>query len=251
MHEILAALEAQQAELGALISPVHDEAWMKPSRCQGWTVSDVVLHLAQTNEMAIGSLTGTFDDVLAQLTTGLRPSDDVDDGAGLMVAKERGDEPGNVYMRWNSGVARMMAAFRAADPHDRVQWVAGALSVHTLATTRLAETWLHTNDVAFGVGVLLPAPERLQHIARLAWRTLPYAFKRAGRDMKGTVAFELAGPSGAVWRFLPDGPADTIVRGTAVDLCAVAGQRAQASDTRLTAAGPDALDVLELVRTFA
>jgi hypothetical protein len=74
---------------------------------------------------------------------------------------------------------------------------------------------------------------------------------RAGREMKGSVAFELTGPSGDAWRFASDDAADTVLRGPAADLCAVAGQRAEAPDTRLTAEGPDASDVLELVRTFA
>ena len=42
-----------------------------------------------------------------------------------------------------------------------------------------------------------------------------------------------------------------MVRGTALDLCRVAGQRADAAATALTAEGPDAVGVLRLVRTFA
>jgi uncharacterized protein (TIGR03084 family) len=253
MDEILAGLDEQQAELDALVRPDVETTWSRPSRCDGWTVSDVMLHLAQTNEMALGSLTGTFDETLHRLTEGVRPSSDIDDGAGLMVDKERGAPPADVYDRWRDGVDRMMAAYRRADPHHRVQWVAGQLSVHTLATTRLAETWIHTNDVAYGLGVELAAPERLRHIARLAWRTLPYAFARAGREMSGTVAFELTGPSGDLWRFTADdgAPAATVVRGPAADLCLLAGQRANARQTQLTAVGPDGDDVLELVRTFA
>ncbi len=251
MDEILAGLDEQQAELDGLINPVDEAAWAAASRCNGWTVSDVMLHLAQTNEMAIGSLTAAFDETLQRLTEGLRPSGDVDDGAGLMVLKERGAPPSDVYARWRHGVDELMAAFRRSDAHERVQWVAGTLSVHTLATTRLAETWIHTNDVACGLGVVLPAPDRLRHIARLAWRTLPYAFMRAGRELKGTVAFELTAPHGDQWRFAADATADTVLRGSAAELCAVAGQRAKAPDTSLTAEGPDASDVLELVRTFA
>ena len=43
----------------------------------------------------------------------------------------------------------------------------------------------------------------------------------------------------------------TTVTGDALDLCLVAGQRADAADTGLVAEGPDASDVLALVRTFA
>jgi uncharacterized protein (TIGR03084 family) len=253
VDEILAALAEQQAELDSLINPIDEAAWAKPSRCDGWTVGDVVLHLAQTNEMALASLQQRMDAYLDDMLRGLPPSANVDDGAGAMVDKERGASPAEVHARLQRATDEMMDAYRAADPHDRVQWVAGTLSVHTLSTTRLAETWIHTNDVAYGVGVDLGSPDRLKYIARLAWRTLPYAFMRAGREMKGKVAFELTAPNGdEAWVFADaDGPADTIVRGTVRDLCEVAGQRATAPGTSLTAEGPDAEGVLGLVRTFA
>jgi uncharacterized protein (TIGR03083 family) len=48
------ALAEQQAELSGLLADIDDSGWHRPSRCEGWDVADVVLHLAQTNEMAIG-----------------------------------------------------------------------------------------------------------------------------------------------------------------------------------------------------
>lgn len=251
MEDIVAALDDQQVELDEILRSLSPADWAAPSRCPGWSASDVVLHLAQTNEMAIGSLEHRFDDVLTELTTGLPPSNDVDDGAALMVQHQRGASPDDVYQRWRASVDRMMALYWDADPHDRVQWVAGTLSAHTLATTRLAETWIHTNDVR-----ATPPSTRLRYIARLAWRTLPYAFRRAGREMHGTVAFDLVGTNGRPWVFAPDAAsgepeADTVVRGLAVDLCEVAAQRAAAPGTSLVAEGPDAAGVLELVRTFA
>jgi uncharacterized protein (TIGR03084 family) len=132
-----------------------------------------------------------------------------------------------------------------------VQWVAGELSLRTLVTTRLAETWIHTGDVTDAVGVQQQPSERLQHIARLAWRTLPYAFARAGRTLSGPVAFELTGPTGARWDFVPDDPATTVIRGNGPELCLVAARRVEPSETSLTGDGPDAGAVLELVRTYA
>ena len=173
------------------------------------------------------------------------------DGAAVMVDHQRGQPNQSVYERWKTSVDTMMAAYWDADPHKRVQWVAGTLSVHTLATTRLAETWIHTNDIAFGMGVALAPSTRLMYIARLAWRTLPDAFARAGKEMHGPVTFDLVGTNGSAWRFEPDEPALTVVRGPAVELCEVAAQRGDASETSLVAEGPDASDVLSLVRTFA
>jgi hypothetical protein len=87
-------------------------------------------------------------------------------------------------------------------------------------------------------------------VARLAWRTLPYAFARAGRQLHGPVGFDLVAPDGSAWTFGMD-DALTVVTGSAHELCTVAGQRARAEETGLVATGPDATDVLELVRTFA
>jgi uncharacterized protein (TIGR03084 family) len=129
--------------------------------------------------------------------------------------------------------------------------VAGELSARTLATTRLAETWIHTGDVAGALGVELEPKPRLRHIARLAWRTLPYAFAKDGRELHGPVAFHLRGPDGQAWDFTPDGDALTTVRGDGVELCNVAARRVDPVETGLVGDGPDAGAVLELVRTYA
>jgi uncharacterized protein (TIGR03084 family) len=156
-----------------------------------------------------------------------------------------------LHERWLDGVETLRAVLAAADPHERVLWVAGELTIRTLATTRLAETWIHTGDVAAAFGVSLTPTDRLCHIARLAWRTLPYAFMRAGRELHGPVAFELRAPSGAACDFVPDDAPRTVVQGEVVELCNVAARRVEPTDTGLTATGPDADAVLELVRTYA
>ena len=125
------------------------------------------------------------------------------------------------------------------------------MAARTLGTTRLAETWIHTGDVAIGLGVELAPADRLRHIARLAWRTIPYAFTREGLEPPGPVAFELTAPSGAAWTFRPDGDAATVIRGPGYDLCRVASRRVDPPTPRLAADGPDGDAVLDLVRTWA
>jgi uncharacterized protein (TIGR03084 family) len=258
----LAALAAQQDELSALLATLDEQGWQTPSRCAGWTVADVVLHLAQTNELALASLRGRFSDAVAELAAapaaegsgsvgGLGPAATADEGAAAMVERERGLSAAAVRERWQAGADDLRRELAEAEPGRRVEWVAGRLSVRTLATTRLAETWIHTGDVAVPLGRPRAMDDRLWHIARLAWRTLPYALARAGRELSGPVAFALDAPNGDTWHFAPDDDALTVVEGAAVELCEVAGQRADAADTGLRAEGPDAAAVLELVRTFA
>jgi uncharacterized protein (TIGR03084 family) len=248
---VVAALAAQQEDLSALVTPLDDAGWATPSRCEGWSVADVVLHLAQTHEMAVASLQGRFDEVVEALTAGVGPAETVDEGAALMVERERGRPPAEVLARWEAGAAALLSELREADLARRVPWVAGELSARTLATTRLAETWIHTGDAAVPLGAEAATDDRLWHIARLAWRTLPYAFARAGREPAGPVAFELVASNGDTWHFTAEDPPLTTITGPAVDLCQVAGQRADAAATALRGEGPDADAVLALVRTFA
>jgi uncharacterized protein (TIGR03084 family) len=251
VDKVVTALAAQQDDLDAMVGALDDAGWATPSRCEGWTVSDVVLHLAQTNEMAIGSVQGRFEEVAGGMSEGLPPTTSVDESAGLLVAWERGAPGADVLARWRASVSGLRAGLLALEPSARVTWVAGELSAQTLATTRLAETWIHTGDVAGPLGHQVEADDRLWHIARLAWRTLPYAFAQAGYQPEGRVTFELEAPSGDTWVFADDEPAETTISGTALDLCTVAGQRADASETGLRGEGPDAAAVLDLVRTFA
>ena len=285
MDDVRTALAEQHAELWGLISDLDEAAWQRPSRCEGWSVADVVLHLAQTDELALASLQGRFDDAVHGLAgsigeapraepastsagaggpapdapLGTRPPDTrpfdpdvrVDDGAALAVAGQRGEPGAVVGRRWRAASGGVRDALATVDPSARVLWVAGRVSATTLASTRLAECWIHTGDVAEPLGVDLVPGGRLRHVARLAWRTLPYAFAQAGRELAGPVAFHLRGPDGATWDFVPDDEPLTVVEGDGVELCLVAARRTPGAAAGLRATGPDAAAVLDLVRTYA
>lgn len=247
----MSALADQHAELAGLLADLGDDGWSSASRCDGWSVADVVLHLAQTDEMAVASLRGAFGEVLSEMTSGLGPTADVDEGAAMMVERERGRPTTEIGRRWQASAEQLVRSLETVDARQRVVWVAGELSARTLATTRLAECWIHTGDVAEALEVSMPASDRLRHVAYLAWRTLPYAFARAGRELGGPVAFELRGPDGTTWDYVPESEPRTTIRGDAVELCLVAARRAEPAETSLVGAGPDAEAVLELVRTYA
>ncbi len=252
MREIVGAFVEQCDDLRGLGDGLDEEQWALPSRCEGWTLSDVVLHLAQTNDLAVASAEGTFIELVGQFAaaTGVAPSS-VDDAAALQVSAERGASGADVFERWSDSADRLATSLAALDPHARVQWVAGDLAARTLATTRLSETWIHTGDVAEGLGIELAPTDRLRHITRLAWRTLPYAFGQAGHTMAGAVAFDLVGPHGDPWQYGVDEDHLTTITGEASELCLIAARRLDPAQSLLHRDGPDADRVLELVRTYA
>ena len=248
--DLQADLADQHTELWSLLDPLDESAWHQPTPCDGWDVADVVLHLHQTDELALASLRGELSPDLAEF---IRAGGDssVDDAAAASVTRSRGRSGAEIGQQWRESAEQLRSAFVTVDLSERLQWVVGRLSARTLAATRLSECWIHSGDVATALGIELVPTERLRHVARLAWRTLPYAFARANAALAGPVAFELVGPSGAPWNFGVDDDPVTVVTGSGVELCDVAGRRRQPEETALRVTGPDARAVLELVRTYA
>jgi uncharacterized protein (TIGR03084 family) len=262
LDDPIIALGDQHAELAGILAGLGDADWGRPTRCEGWNVSDVVLHLAQSDELAVSSLEDRFAEGLSAMAARAGGGDGAGGGAGGLsagvdewaaagVAAQRDLPAAEIHQRWRQSAADLRAAAADGDPRRRVTWVGGQMTVTTLATTRLSEAWIHSGDVADAVGVPLHPDERLRHVARLAWRTLPYAFGQAGRTLDGPVAFLLVGPDGDAWEFVPDGAPSTVVRGAGLELCEVAARRRDPATTSLEAEGPDAEAVLALVRTYA
>jgi uncharacterized protein (TIGR03084 family) len=252
VDDLLTALAEQHQQLAEVVDSCGAADWARPTRCEGWDVTAVLLHLAQTDELAAASARGELDaqpdGFIGDPATRTRS---VDEAAAAQVEVERAAGGDAIRARWHAASRDMQATFETGDPHRRVTWVSGQLSLHTLVATRLSECWIHTDDIASALDIELAPTDRLRHIARLAWRTLPYAFERAGRTMHGPVALELRGPGGEEWHFDPEDRAVTTISGSAAEFCEVAARRMDPGATDLVGDGPDATAVLELVRTYA
>jgi uncharacterized protein (TIGR03084 family) len=235
-------LEAEQERLEAILEALDEAAWRSPSAAEGWSVADVVLHLAQTEDAVVWMATGGDADRPRLQGPG------VDDAAERMVQAERA-EPAVVFERWKEGRRAALAALRSADPKQPIPWVTNPLKPATLATTRLAEHWAHGLDITGPLGAPYPDTDRLRHIAWLAHGTLPYAFALAG-DEAHPVHCELTGPGGDTWRYGP-ADADSTISGQAGAFCRVGAQRLSPEDSGLVASGPHGEAALRVLRTYA
>ena len=238
-------LLAEQARLEQILAGLDGAQWMSASGAEGWTVADVVLHLAQSEEAVTASISG------AGLRAGLGVvgGDTVEARAAAAVRAERA-APAEVFGRWQRARVAALAALRATDPERPVPWVAGAVKPGTLATTRLTEHWAHGLDITGPLGIDFPDTERLRHVAWLAHRTLPYAMSLAG-EIPDAVRCELTAPGGSdVWGY---GPADapSSISGPGGDFCRVAARRLDPANSALTADGPHGVTALRLLRTYA
>jgi len=267
---VLEDLGAEQERLEGILCGLDEAQWMAPSAAAGWTVTDVVLHLAQSEESVVISVSG------GDLRTGIGVAGGgigggigggagggigggAGGGVGAGAVEERVAElvraeraaPDVVFARWRRARRAAMDALRAADPDRPVQWVVGPVKPATLATTRLAEHWAHGLDITGPLGVGFPDTGRLRHVAWLAHRTLPYALALAG-EQPAEVRCELTAPDGAsVWRFGPP-EAESAISGPAGEFCRVGARRlSPAAASGLTASGPHGAAALRVLRTYA
>jgi uncharacterized protein (TIGR03084 family) len=244
IDDVLADLRAEGDRLEELLEAVDalgEEGWARASGAPGWSVADVVLHLAQTEEGVVRTLgrgAGTW--TLREGT--------LDDAVDAQVAAQRGSGS-EIGRRWRAARLAAITALRAADPDVAVTWAAAPLKPRTLATTRLAEHWAHALDVADALGVTLPDTARLRHIAWLGHATLPYALGLAG-ELPFPVRAELVGPDGSLWVFGPADAADRI-SGPAGAFCRVGARRLRAEESGLLSSGPRAGLALGLLRNYA
>jgi len=240
--DIFDDLTAEQDRVEAILDAYDTNVWMSPSGCPGWTVTDVVLHLAQSEEWVIASVAGHLPAFAAS------SGSSVDDFVDAIVRAERAD-PNVVFDRWRTARRAAVKALREVDPQHRLPWVTNRITPRALATTRLAEHWAHGLDITDPFDVPFPDTDRLRHIAWLGHRSLPYAFSLAGQESH-EVFCELTGPSGATWCYGPPDAASTI-SGSAGAFCRVGAQRLAPEASGLTTAGPHGATALRILRNYA
>jgi uncharacterized protein (TIGR03084 family) len=243
--QIIDDLEAEQDRLETLLAALTVEQWATPSAAPGWSIADVVLHLAQTEEGVAYTLSHrTSLDAFDR-----HDEKTLDQAVDDAVRAERAPA-GEIFERWRTARRAAIDALRSADPNTRVPWAATPLRPQVLATTRLAEHWAHGLDITAPLDLPFPDTDRLRHIAWLGHRTLPYAFGVEGLEPHD-VFCELTAPDGTtIWRYGPD-DADSTIKGPAGDFCRIGARRLKPEDSSLTAAGPHAEQALQVLRNYA
>jgi uncharacterized protein (TIGR03084 family) len=235
-------LQAEEERLEDILAALDDDDWLRPSAAPGWSVADVVLHLAISEEVVGASARSE--------ATSLRDGSatTMDELMERMVQEQR-DSPASAFERWRAARRAALDILRHADPGARIAWATNPLPATTLATTRLAEHWAHGLDITEALDIPFEDTPRLWHIAWLGHRTLPYAFALAGLP-PSEVRCELTATDGERWDFgPPDAPSR--VSGPIGDFCRVGARRLSPDRSRLAASGPDGANALRLLRNYA
>jgi uncharacterized protein (TIGR03084 family) len=244
---VLADLEAECADVDALVAELPAEQWTLATPAAGWTIAHQIAHLAWTDDVAATAVTDP-----SGFATVVR--DAMGDPYGFVdaAAEQRSSEPPEQLLDgWRAGRTALAEALRGVPDGAKIAWFGPPMSAPSMATARLMETWAHGLDVADALGVRREPTDRLRHVAHLGVRTRDFAF--AIRELPApTEPFrvELTAPSGEMWTWGPDDAAQRVT-GPAVDFCLLVTQRRNRTQLALEATGSDADRWLDIAQAFA
>jgi uncharacterized protein (TIGR03083 family) len=152
----------QRQRMEAVLGELTEDEWQTPSRCDGWTVKDVIAHLVTVNgfwETSVtGGLAGTPTRILASFDPAAHPP--------LLVEPMRAMSGREVLDQF---VASNRAFLDALTPLDDDGWATiaesppGHVSIRLLAAHALWDSWIHERDITLPLG--LTAAEEPDEIA--------------------------------------------------------------------------------------
>lgn len=137
-------LLAEREDLDRIPASLDGDAWSTPTPAPSWSVLDQVTHLAFFDDTA--RLAVTEPDRFRAERDRMQSSSP--DPVDAVAAEHRGiaGEDARAWLQ-RSGAA-LTGAVLAADPEHRVEWFGPDMSLASLVSARIMETWAHGQDVA-------------------------------------------------------------------------------------------------------
>jgi uncharacterized protein (TIGR03083 family) len=150
--DLAGALARQHARLAGVLAELDDEQWATPSRCEGWSVQDVVAHLVTANDFfALAIVSGRK----GEPTRFLMGFDPVATPA-QMVAAVGPHEPAETLARFvesNAGLDRALAGLEGDAWLDVAEAPPGHIPICAVAAHSLWDAWIHERDIALPLGL--------------------------------------------------------------------------------------------------
>jgi len=148
----LEPLTRQRRRLQSLLRELTDEQWMAQSRCERWTVRDVVAHLVGVNAFWHASvragLAGTPTRVLGAFDPVTTPLLMVDSMQALTAADVLTE-----FESTNEAFLGIVAGLTPAQWSATVETPVGHVPLRLLAQHALWDCWIHERDIAVPLGI--------------------------------------------------------------------------------------------------
>jgi uncharacterized protein (TIGR03083 family) len=223
----LAPVVRQRKRLAKMLGDFGEAEWKSPTRCEGWTVQDVVSHLVSVNafwQMSTqAGVAGAPTRMLENFDPAATPP--------LMVEPMRALAPSEVLDQFLIANDGYLDALHALDDDG---WSAiaeappGHLPVRLLASHALWDSWAHERDIALPLGITQPEEDdEVLSSLRYAAALSPALAITSGHRSDGVFGIETSNPGSSCAIEVGDsvavreGPAPSdapCLRGRAVEL---------------------------------
>ena len=150
--DVLEPLVRQRRRLAAALGGFSDEQWAHPSRCEGWTNRDVIVHLESTNQFWSYSIASGLAGEPTRFLVGFDP---VASPAELVAGA--GDvDTGALLDRFVASTAALTTLLASLDDDDwskLAEAPPGHLTVSAVTHHALWDSWVHERDVLVPLGI--------------------------------------------------------------------------------------------------
>lgn len=188
------ALSQQRRRLASILAELDDAQWATPSRCQGWSVRDVISHVVDTNQFwAISIAAGRSGEptrFLANFDPVATPAE--------MVEGVRSLPWGAVLERFvesNEAVAESVAGLDDDGWSMLGEAPPGHVPLRGIALHALWDAWIHERDITLPLG-LTPVEEADEIAAclRYAAAVSPALAVAGGSTRQGSIVIDATDP---------------------------------------------------------
>ncbi|MCF6475873.1 maleylpyruvate isomerase family mycothiol-dependent enzyme [Nonomuraea sp. MG754425] len=167
--------DAEAARLDRFFSGLDEAGWRRPSRCEGWSVRDVLAHLAGEEMYNHACLDGTVQDLMGRLAdAGIGRYNEFNEWC---VRERRSLPVEEVLAEWRAENDETRERMRALGRHAMLDTMAGPYPVGLQTFHYDSEYATHADDV----GAPVPDDEADD---RLLWRVAVGRFVLAEQDAK-------------------------------------------------------------------
>jgi uncharacterized protein (TIGR03083 family) len=184
----------QRRRLQATLEGLDDDAWSSASRCDAWTVQDVIAHLVGVNAFWQASVSAGLAGTPTRILDGFDPAAT----PPLMVEPMRALSPAEVLDQFVSSNDALLGTLAGL---DEPAWSmvaespAGHVPIRLLAQHALWDSWIHERDIALPLG-LTPAvePDEVLSCLQYAAALSPAFAISSGRPCPGVFSVETTDP---------------------------------------------------------
>ncbi len=190
----LVPLTRQRRRLAATLSELRDDHWQSPSRCDGWSVQDVVAHLVGVNSFWCASVRAGLAGAPTRVLAGFDPAAT----PALMVAGMRDLTPREVQERFvasNEELLDLVAGMDRDDWARPAESPPGHVPIRLVACHALWDSWVHERDIALPLGLTAAVePDEVVSCVRYAAALSPGLAIGNGLALDGCFAVDATGP---------------------------------------------------------